>query len=94
MDAVNKKHLTILYDTISGNDFFELIPLDVTSIKELHGIFPCAWNVWLNQQDKLLISLNLTPISTTKLYTVINNLVEKSIGNYITINRWKQALKS
>jgi dCTP deaminase len=55
-------------------------------VKDLHGLFPTGWTLWLKDQAKLGKHLNST--DTSRLYTVINNLIEKSIGNYIAFNEW------
>jgi hypothetical protein len=77
------------YDKVIADDFYNLIPLNISSVKELHGVYNTAWEIWLDKQDVLAKSINNA--NPLKIYKVINNLVEKSIGNYITQNKWNQA---
>lgn len=77
-------------ERVSDNDFLNLIPVDIDSGKQLHGLFNTAWNIWLYKQDKLAKSLNDQYSGPLKLYNVLNNLIEKSIGNYITVEKWKK----
>lgn len=77
------------FTTIPPDDIFSLLPVNVNSPEELHGAFDMAWKVWLNDQSKLASAINNT--APLKLYKVVNNLIEKSIGNYITQKKWNQA---
>jgi len=76
------------YSDIPSTAFFNLVPTDLKSIGEVHGIFSAAWNIWLNDQDKLAANLNANDPS--KIYSVLNNLIEKSIGNYISRKEWEK----
>lgn len=90
VEKISKKKLENRYDNVEVNDLLDLLPLTINSTRELHGVYDAAWKVWLNDKDKIAqtINNNHTPL---KIYRVINNLIEKSIGNFITINKWKQA---
>jgi dCTP deaminase len=70
-------------------DFIGLIPPVILNAAQLHGVLNSAWLVWLNEREKMLGRLNTE--DNSKCYSAINNLVEKSIGNYITIQQWNKA---
>ncbi|MDX1955731.1 MAG: dCTP deaminase [Chitinophagaceae bacterium] len=88
-DAVKKiKGLDLKkrFSDVDSTDFFNLIPTELNDAQQLHGIFATGWSIWLNRQTELGKKINTT--DSTKIYSVINNLIEKSIGNYIAINEW------
>lgn len=76
----------------TSNNFENLIPAEISDPNELHYLFVYGWKVWLSDWDVMRkmagIDFNLNSFN---VYEVVNNLIEKSIGNYITINEWKTA---
>lgn len=82
--------LTIRYTDLHTDDFYNLIPLIANNDSELHGIFVYGWKVWLDDFQKFEPMLgNVSSIPGGKVYQIINNLMEKSIGNYFITNQWK-----
>lgn len=78
------------FSEINSEDFYNLIPINIGNVSELHGIFGYAWKMWLDENNELNTKLELQkPIASEKIYSIINNLTEKSIGNYITFEKWK-----
>lgn len=90
--SIKKTTLQKRYSDVAADDFLDLIPTEISSGEQLHGLFDMAWKLWLQQKKKMGDILNTS--DTLKIYNVINNLVEKSIGNYITVNKWNQAYKT
>lgn len=88
---VKSINLAIRNEEVKNDDFFSLIPVNIENVKQLHGIFNTGWKVWLNHQDQLATSLNDQFTNPLRFYSVLNNLMEKSIGNFITLNKWKKA---
>jgi len=76
------------YKVIAPADFFNLVPPVITDSAELHGILPTAWKIWLQHRNVMLRQLNTN--ENLKCYSAINNLVEKAIGNYITVQEWNK----
>lgn len=87
--AIRKTTLQKRYTDVSSKDFFNLVPTELITGKELHGIISVAWKIWIENRSELANRLNTS--DTLKTYTVINNLVEKSIGNFLTVNKWNKA---
>jgi hypothetical protein len=83
--------LAIRSEKVNANDFFNLVPVEIQNTAQLHGILNMGWNVWLFQQGQLAKSLNDQFKNPLRLYTVVCNLIEKSIGNFITVNKWNKA---
>ncbi len=77
------------YSTVSSNEFYSLVPPQLSSVSELHGVMAKGWHIWLHERD--IMSSKLNSGDTTKIYKVLNNLIEKSIANYITSKKWKDA---
>ncbi len=83
------------FEKIEANAFYELIPLDIQNVSQLHGIFAYGWEVWMDDWSKFNKGQQSSyPFRSDKVHSIINNLIEKSIGNYIVTNKWKQARES
>lgn len=78
----------------STANFESLIPVEVNEPKELHGLFIYGWKVWLAEWDNISQKSDIQfKLSSSNVYSIINNLVEKSIGNYIIEEEWQAAKK-
>lgn len=75
------------YTDVPKTDFFQLVPTLLAN-NQIHGIFNTGWDLWLTDQAALGAQVNSTEPS--RVYTVINNLIEKSIGNFISLNEWRK----
>ncbi|NSL89332.1 hypothetical protein ECE50_020995 [Chitinophaga sp. Mgbs1] len=85
--------LSIRYTPPSKNDFLHFLPVDIQNERELHGLFSMGWDLWLNNWDAFSKNMNMVqPIKREQVYSVINNLIEKSISNYFINQKWKLAL--
>jgi len=74
------------YADVPDGDFFNLVPLELKTVAEIHGVLHTGWDIWLKYQN--VLASNLNSKDPSKIYSVINNLIEKSIGNYISISEW------
>lgn len=82
--------LTIRYSVPSDEDLLRKLPIEIQSSEELHGVLPMAWNVWNDKRKALATALGYDEGKGHKrVYTILNNLVEKSIGNYIVTRSWR-----
>lgn len=78
------EELKIRYSEPGQDDFYHLIPPVVNNEEELHGIFSMAWKVYLGDHTRFQSeNASAEPFTGQEVYQVINNLTEKSIGNYI-----------
>ncbi len=89
----NGKELKIRYNEINSDDFYKFLPLDITSPTELHGIFNYGWNVYLDEWNKFETLSNISGLTSNQTYKIVNNLMEKSIGNYFINEDWKKSIK-
>ncbi len=91
VQALTNTQLQQRFSPISSEDFYKLVPYDIADNKELHGVIGYGWNVWLGDfaefNAKMGYNVNL---SEPAIYRVVNSLVEKSIGNYFTIQNWEK----
>lgn len=78
-------NLEIKHVELPIDDFFNLIPFEVTNQKELHSIFLTGWNAWFKKPNKLK-----TDFDNDTAYKIINNLMEKSISNFIIVDSWNK----
>lgn len=89
LKQITGKELEIRHEEPIIDDVFNFLPPVIHNEKQLHGILPMAWKVW--QGDWVLFQQNMnmnTTINPDKVYLVLNNLIEKSIGNYIVERKW------
>lgn len=91
-NQLSGEYLKIRFEAIESDDFYNLIPYEAKSKKELHGIFDYGWRTWINSKDKFIQynGENFEEISKSNYYSIINNLVEKSIGNYFINKSWEE----
>ncbi len=87
------KELKIRYpEDLNYSDFINLIPTDISSGDELSSIFIAAWELYSNYDKQIELKNNfLFEMKPSKVYEVINNLIEKSIGNYIVKSNWEKS---
>lgn len=77
--------LEIRHVQLKTTDFESLIPLNVSNIKELHSVFEAGWNFWKSQPNKVVDSFGVE-----RSYKIVNNLIEKTISNFIVMDSWKK----
>ena len=88
---LTKKDLQLRFVDINSDDFFNLIPCEIHDKSQLHSLFSEGWDIWLNhssefsQRNKIGFELK-----SHQIYKIINNLIEKSINNYIVETKWKK----
>ena len=71
---------------ISDDDFKAFIPTNIVSDEELHSIFEMGWKLWMNPIPEFIDK----HIGEFDKYRIINNLMEKSISNYMVVNKWNK----
>lgn len=80
-----KQELKIRFKEVSKKDFENLIPIIIKEDAELHALFVIGWKIWLDKNCSLKKKFD-----GNKLYSVINNLIEKSISNYLITTSWNK----
>jgi hypothetical protein len=78
------KNLQIRFKEISNTDFINLIPNEISNNQELHYLYVMGWSLWLNKHH------HFNSFRRERIYEIINNLIEKSISNYIISKTWNQ----
>ncbi len=94
-DAVSKctsgKELTNRSEKFESENFQNLIPVDIINNGQLHYLFSYGWNLWLGNWEEFQSKNNMGfQLNRTQVYHLINNLIEKSIGNYIIVSNWQK----
>ncbi|WP_291914873.1 hypothetical protein [Chitinophaga sp. CB10] len=85
------KNLDYRFTKLTGADFFNFLPITLKDEKELHGIFILGWDVWLDNWQTFSTNMNMnSAIQRPQVYSIINNLIEKSISNYFINQKWTQ----
>lgn len=84
-NLTGKELIANRFKVIPTNDFDSLIPADIDEPKQLHYLFIQAWNTWSSDG---YIKKNF---ATKDSYRIINNLVEKSISNFIVKEKWNNS---
>jgi hypothetical protein len=76
-------NLQIRFDNLPLDDFNSLLPYELINERQLHSIFLAGWNAWQEQPNNLT-----NQFGNDVAYKAINNLIEKSISNYIVVKNW------
>ncbi len=63
----------------------DLYPQKFKTVSELHYIFKLGWQIWEESE-----TVFLKDFSSRQRYNIVNNLIEKSISNYVVQTNWKQ----
>jgi len=96
-DTLAKKRLPKLNkisSTINANDLYRLLPVELTTDNDIHALYSLAWEVWDGDRSRFKKENNMSfDLQPTQLYTIINNLVEKSISNYLIKTKWQNVSK-
>lgn len=75
-------------------DFYRLLPCEVENEQQLHSLFAVGWDIWLNLGDEferynqIPKAIKLQPLQK---FNILNNLIEKSINNFIVLKDWREA---
>ncbi|MGY4540024.1 hypothetical protein ACVW0P_004466 [Mucilaginibacter sp. UYNi724] len=89
---ITKLELTKRFKVTSSDDFYHFLPLEIESDQELHGVFPYTWKIWLDGSATFKTNAGITGELPNKvIYKSLNNLIEKSIGNYFIKKDWERA---
>ena len=80
--------------TIKADDLYRLLPVELTTDQDVHALYSLAWEVWDGDRNRFKKENNMYfDLQSTQLYTIINNLVEKSISNYLIKTKWQNVSK-
>ena len=89
LKQIFNKTLTIRYEKMPADDLYNFLPLIIQNERQLHGLIPLAWDVWQGDWTPFQENMNMGELpKPDRIYTVLNNLIEKSIGNYIVVKKW------
>ncbi len=91
IQLLTSRELVIRYESFDADDFINLVPATVENNNQLHYLFAYGWKVWLERRQEIQKKNKMGfELSSRRTYEIINNLVEKSIGNYILEKNWKE----
>lgn len=82
--GITGKKLSQRYSIIPDQDFKEFIPPIFENTSELHSVFKVGWDLWMTEVK----SFQVKGISYEEKYTILNNLIEKSINNFMVLESW------
>ncbi|WP_158825694.1 hypothetical protein [Mucilaginibacter lacusdianchii] len=90
---ISNRELKTRFTNLTSEDFYNFIPVEANSAEDVHGIFQYAWNIWLNGTDDFVNKSKVkSGLSSDRVYKILNNLIEKSIGNYFICLDWKSTI--
>lgn len=96
-NTLNKKGLSNLEkisSSITSDDLYNLLPIELTTDHDIHDLYSLAWEVWDGDRSRFRRENNMSfDLQPTQLYTILNNLVEKSISNYLIKTKWENVSK-
>jgi hypothetical protein len=82
--AITGKTLEIRFENLPLDDLDNLLPYELKNEQELHSVFLAGWKAWQRLTENKLSD----DFGNDTAYKVINNLIEKSISNYIVVKNW------
>jgi hypothetical protein len=89
-EYLTSKKIKIRYKKFDSNDFLNLLPVDIQSKNHLHYLFVYGWKLWTREyvhlENRNKIGYRLSP---NEVHEIVNNLIEKSIGNYVINKKWE-----
>ncbi|TFD96430.1 hypothetical protein E2605_09700 [Dysgonomonas capnocytophagoides] len=78
--------------TDNNEDILDLIPHEIGHRDQLHYLFNLGWEIWLNKTSEFKHKNGMVEeLNPSQSYQIINNLIEKSINNYIVTKNWKNS---
>ena len=90
LQGIVNKQLEIRFDKLSPDDIYHFLPPTLENARQLHGLLSLAWDIWKGDWTPFKENMNMTVLpDKDRVYSILNNLIEKSIGNYIVANKWK-----
>lgn len=89
---ITGKNIKLRYKNLVKDDFLNLLPHEILSFEEISSLFVLGWELWLNNKDdfKTINRMNFNP-NSSDIYIIINNLIEKSISNYVVKTIWEKS---
>jgi hypothetical protein len=82
------------YIDLQKEDFYNLVPTQIQKESEIHSLFKLGWDIWMNNTEQIKICNKMQEeLLPDKTYEIINNLIEKSINNYLIIRDWENFKK-
>jgi hypothetical protein len=87
---IARRDIFVRNEALDKDDFYNLIPVEISKPEQLHSLFVIGWEIWLADKQKFTDNNNIKfPLTDDKVYGIINNLIEKSIANYFVKNSWE-----
>jgi len=87
---MTSRDLRVRYQKFTSNDFESFLPIDVATDKQLHFLFIYGWQLWQSDWGAFKRKNRMNYIlHGNQVYDIINDLIEKSIGNHIVKTTWK-----
>lgn len=94
LNAICKKTLPIFQNTLDASDIYQLLPLELKTDRDLYSIFATAWDIWYGDRNEFTKQNHLVEsLNPSQLYSILNNLIEKSISNYLIQKKWNDVPK-
>ncbi len=90
--ALTGHGLTKRYVDLDNKSMLGLMPTTLRSTDEMLSIFKMGWDVYMMGAKEFEKANNLVhPLGLDQVYTIVNNLIEKSISNYLITTDWESA---
>ena len=86
---ITSQKLSIRYTDLSPDDFYSLVPLELENESDIHSIFVLGWDLFKTGSKPFEERNGMQEgLFSGQLYEIINNLIEKSINNYLMLRDW------
>ena len=88
------KEIKLRHTSIASDDIIHLIPCEISQSEQLHFLYNLGWDIWLNRTSEFKDKNNMNEhLKQGQIYQIINNLIEKSINNFMVVENWNNSKK-
>lgn len=90
--AKTSRRLEKRSEPLNSDDILNLIPCIINNEKQLHTLFSESWKIWLEKSGEFQKKNKMVcALKPSQIYQVLNNLIEKSINNFIATKKWQES---
>lgn len=94
LNRICNRKLPNFNNTLNASDLYKLLPLELKTDRDLYSLFSTAWDIWYGDRSEFTRQNNLIEdLNPSQLYSILNNLIEKSISNYLIKKKWNNVPK-
>lgn len=89
---ITKQDISKRFVDMVPDDMYGFLPTNLKDEKEIYSIFNMGWDAYMAGSEPFEKANGLiTKMPPDRLYEAVNNLIEKSINNFLVLRDWNNA---